>query len=331
MISQSSRKVSTVEATEPKTEDDWVDSLLVPQQSEEPEETAEETEDAQTDEAPDAEADDETETEAETDDAEIDGEEVDQQDEDDPEDDRSEEPQVFSVKVDGEDRQVTLEELQRGYAGQSYIQKGMQDVSAKRKEAETVFQQLQQDREKLSHLIAQIEDGGIASEPQPPVYDPNDPVGYIEAKAAYDQAKQQYEQQRVQLDAARSEQTEAQQRAMQAYVAEQKQLLAQAIPDLADPEKGDRTRAALVKAGEQYGYTTEELQGIMDHRALKVLDDARKYRELKNVKATRKTEKTGPKVKPQAKGDPVKVNREKQWERARKGDEAAALSLILKE
>jgi hypothetical protein len=36
----------------------------------------------------------------------------------------------------------------------------------------------------------------------------------------------------------------------------------------------------FVNAAAHYGYTKQELQGVMDHRALRVLDDAAKYRAL---------------------------------------------------
>ena len=40
-----------------------------------------------------------------------------------------EEPQTFAVKVDGREMRVTLDELTRGYSGQAFIQKGMQEVA----------------------------------------------------------------------------------------------------------------------------------------------------------------------------------------------------------
>ena len=37
-------------------------------------------------------------------------------------DDADEEPETFTVRVDGEEQSVTLEQLKQGYSGQSYIQ-----------------------------------------------------------------------------------------------------------------------------------------------------------------------------------------------------------------
>jgi len=44
-----------------------------------------------------------------------------------------EEPTMFTVKVDGEEREVDLEELTRGYSGQKYIQKGMAENAETKK------------------------------------------------------------------------------------------------------------------------------------------------------------------------------------------------------
>ena len=94
-----------------------------------------------TDETVEAILDTETETEEEV--AEdVDVDDVSGTDEEipDTEDIEEEEPTVqqelYQVKIDGEDREVTLDELKRGYSGQKYIQKGMSDVASQKKQFE---------------------------------------------------------------------------------------------------------------------------------------------------------------------------------------------------
>ena len=91
-----------------------------------------------TDEQVEAILDTETETEEEvTEDQDVVEASDDDEETTEVEDIEEEEPTVqqelYQVKIDGEDREVTLDELKRGYSGQKYIQKGMSDVAAQKK------------------------------------------------------------------------------------------------------------------------------------------------------------------------------------------------------
>jgi len=305
-----------VETTDGMSLEDAASLLTGATESEETETEHEEPEEDQTEEAPDAELDDAEEVEEETDDAD-DGDTVEDQDDEDQEDAGLEE--FVTVKVDGQEKQVTLEDLKRSYSGQGYIQKGMQEAATQKREAEQVFQQLQQEREQFSQFMQNLQTEGLVQEPKLP--DPQlletDPIGFMQKKAAYDSARQQYDQQQQELQRAQSQQTEAQRQALQAYTREQTKLLHDAIPDLADPEKGTAAGRELVEAGGAYGFTAEEITKTLDHRALVVLNDAMKYRKLRKSTAAQKAEKSRPALKPKArqKQDPAKVQREKQMQR----------------
>jgi len=60
-----------------------------------------------------------------------------------------EEPTYFTVKVDGEERQVDLDELTRGYSGQKYIQKGMAENAETKKQLDQQAQQFAQQGQML--------------------------------------------------------------------------------------------------------------------------------------------------------------------------------------
>ncbi|MEK9897028.1 MAG: hypothetical protein VW518_11500, partial [Burkholderiaceae bacterium] len=50
----------------------------------------------------------------------------------------------FKVKIDGEESEVTDEELKRGYSGQKYIQQKMREVAEARKQVDAQMAQAQQ-------------------------------------------------------------------------------------------------------------------------------------------------------------------------------------------
>ena len=245
---------------------------------------------------------------AEYDDSEEDEVEVEAKDDDDETDDEadSEEPVYFSVKVDGKEEQVTLEDLKRGYSGQKYVQKGMQEVAANRKQTEEVYSALLAERQQLVEMYQQMQQGQFLSKPNPPSDDllSDDPIGYIEQKARYDKAMEQYNHQQVKMSQIMQQSEQARERAVQAYLQQEMQSLANVIPDFGDAQKATKLKGKLLDGGQNfYGYTEEEIGSIMDHRAIRVLNDAIKYREIVagKSKAEQKAKGAKPVIRPGAK------------------------------
>ena len=104
----------------------------------------EESEEPSEDEAPDEPEEDESDEETE-----------DSEDDEDTED-AAQEGQSFTVKVDGQEVAVTLDELKQGYSGQKYVQKGMQEAAAQRKQAEEVYNALLHERQNIAQMYQQI-------------------------------------------------------------------------------------------------------------------------------------------------------------------------------
>ena len=219
-----------------------------------------------------------------------------------------EEPNVefYSVKVDGQEAQVTLDDLKQGYSGQKYVQQGMQDVANKRKEAEDVYTALNNERQQLAEIYQQLQNGGVAQPPTKPTKETfeADPIGYMQENLAYEEKKAEYDKQMAQLENVSQQNSEAQQHARQAFVQEQMQILQKDIPEFADEKKGQQLKDKLVSIGmKHYGYSNNEIEQITDHRAIKVLNDARKYQNIiaGKTKAEVKTKGAKSVVKPGAK------------------------------
>lgn len=253
-------------------------SLLQPEEDTTQTETADEA--AQAD--ADTQADDAVD-EADASAGEDDGDAV-ETDETADEGDGEEEPQRIRVKVDGEERDVTLDDLKRSYAGQAYIQKRMQEVAAVRKEAEAVYTALNQERAQLAQALATYQQQLSATgTPQPPSKEllKTDPIRYLEEEAAYREQMEQRQALSQQQAILMQQQSEQQARAYRAYLAEQAQLLTQRIPEFADAKKAGDLKRALIEAGSQhYGFSPDELQAVSDARHVAVLHDAMRYRQL---------------------------------------------------
>jgi hypothetical protein len=211
-------------------------------------------------------------------------EEVEEDNDDIEEDDGSEEPAeaLFTVKVDGKPKQVTLKELQRGYSGQAFINQNLESLAAAKKQMQEEYAQIQQERQFLTDFRQRAEQGQALTAPKPPSRElfQKDPIGYMEAKLAHDEAMDQYQQQQQQFQVLTERQRADQDRQHQAYLQSQMQVLQERVPEFADPKAATVYRDKMMAAGmNEYGFTAEELTSQADARYLAVLSDAMKYRE----------------------------------------------------
>jgi hypothetical protein len=285
-----------VETTELNGGDlDAVTASLIMEAPEQPEDDREETQE----ELQLSDEDDET-SEAEDPDDLDDADELEEDEAEEAEDAGHEE--LFTVKVDGQEVKVPLEDLKRSYSGQAYIQKGMQEAASAKKEAEGVYLALLEERQKTSELLMQLQSGQLIAAPTPPnreLFD-KDPIGYMEAKVQYDEDVQAWSNQQYAIQQAAQAQEAQMQAALQVHLRDQMKELADAVPDFADAEKASKLRDQLMSYGAKEGYTAEELGQVVDHRAIKVLRKAMLYDQIvaKRGEADKKVEGAKPFVKP---------------------------------
>jgi len=245
------------------------------------------------------------------------------------------EPSTFSIKVDGEDVSVTLDDLKRDYSGQQYIQKGMKQAAEARKQAEVAYNGLNQQREQLQQLMQQVQQQGVMVQPTPPTKEllADDPLGYIEADANYREDMGRFQHQQQQLAQQHQAMQQAQGQANKAHLQEQMNELTRAIPDFGDATKAPKMKERLVKQGLSEGYSTEEIGGIVDHRAMKVLHKAMMYDQMMAGTSTveAKLKKARPLMKAGAKKQPDSnaKKQSKQMSRLKKSGSVADAAALL--
>lgn len=230
-----------------------------------------ETDETQDEQSSDADDEEEFQTGSETDDGESDEQDETGQDD--------EQPALYTVKVAGEEVQVTLEEALKGYSReQDYVRKTMahaDQVKAAAKETAAVRAAYQS---KLD-TVAQLIEAGQPKVDQS-LRDTN-PAEWSAQMLQHRQWSEQkaalaIEQDRVAREAAAEEAAEQ----AETLKAESAKLLA-VIPEWNDPKVAEAEHAKLRTTGEShYGFTSDELNGLIDHRMVRVLRDATLYREL---------------------------------------------------
>lgn len=280
------------DTTEQTDMDSMVDRYMAA--SEAPETTEDEsevddTEEELTEDADTGATEEEPEPEAETDEDEA-GESEEDPDEDEAEAAKADQPNLIPVLVDGKEQKVTLDELKRGYSGQAKIQQDLQSNAGVRKQLEQAAQALMDQQESFLKLHQRQQQGGFKPTPTPP--DPamieQDAVKYLRLQAKYqtDVKEYQAEQQHIeQMDRQRSAYAQAKH---SETINSQVAKLRERIPELADEKTAPDFARKLFAAGSEYGYSSDELSGIEDARALEVLSDAAKWRALKAKQVTSK-------------------------------------------
>jgi len=252
-------------------------------------------------------------TEEEYDDGEV-GEVVEEQ-----EDSETESPR-YTVKVDGKEFEVTLDELRNGYQRQSDYTRKSQSLAEQRKAYESNLQAVQQEREQYSQVLANMAQYQNLELQKYNEIDwvslkENDPMEYMEKRLEYQDAREkqaqiQAEQQRM-YDQNRREFQEVVTRKVQ----EEAKALSKVLPEYADPNsnlKNDLRNYAL-----GLGFSQQDIDAITDHRVVLVLhkammnDRASKTSE-KKLKVVPKVVKSGT---PESKAQ--RSNRERQAKRER--------------
>lgn len=256
---------------------------------------------AQPSESDDIEAEAETdEVEADEDDVEYEDDEDDALDEDDQEDDQ-EQPETFSVKIDGEVVEVTLEEALAGYQRQGAFTKRMQELAEQRKAVESETQQTRQLRDQYAQGLDLLNNHLQSMTAQEPdwdrLYNELDAKEYARAIQLHNERKQNIESVNAERSMIAKQQQAESQAAFQQHLVSEKERMLDAIPAWRDETTMASERAAVVEYAKSLGYTPEEIQVASDHRAVKALYDSWRLSKLnKQTDAAKKKVRKAPKM-----------------------------------
>lgn len=278
---------------------DAVAASLVAKPEEQPEDDTTEKQQADADGQADDAADDVD------DQPEAEGDDVAEEDETAGEDE-DQKAQTFKVKVDGQERDVTLDDLKRAYAGQGYIQKRMEEVANVRKASEAEFVALNQERAQLAQALAAVQQRIAADMPKPPSREllQTDPIRYLEEEVAYRDAMERQAQLGQHVEMLTAQQRQAQAIEHQRLLQHQAEVLKQRIPEFSDAKKAGELKKVIFEAGQQhYGLDPSEIGSVADARYIHILHDAVRYRQMMANKdrVQEKVAQARPMVRPGAK------------------------------
>jgi hypothetical protein len=205
------------------------------------------------------------------------------------EDDSQEEEPSYVIKAAGEEKEVPLSELIKGYQlGADYTKKTT-EVAEQRKlvEAERgAIEEAKYARDSYAQRLQAIDNFLTSQMPQEDLHSlkENDPIGYAVKVAELSEKKEQLQAIRAEQARIAQEQQSENARAMSDRVAQEASKLAQVLPEFSDPAKGDNVRKEIRNYGKTLGFTDEELSQVYDSRHVLTLHKAMMYDKLQKSK-----------------------------------------------
>jgi hypothetical protein len=247
--------------------------------------------------------------------------------------------EVYTVKVDGKEVEVTLDELQKGYSRTQDYTRKTQQIAETRKAVEAEAGAIRAEREQYAQLLGALKQQ-LESTEAPVDMDRlynEDPIEWVRQSEVMRQKQDKLAA--IQSEQQRLSQLTAQQRAqeMQAHLATQQEALIQAVPEWKDSKKAQAEKALLVEFGKKIGFSDDELKNVYDHRAVIALRKAALYDQMMSKRGQIKpVVNNGPRpAKPSAAGrvsTTTESTRAKQRlaKSGRVNDAASAIELLLK-
>ena len=215
----------------------------------------------------------------------------DTEDEDEDSDDEVEveERKTFRVKANGEEKDVTLNELVEGYQKGSDYTKKSQELATQRKaveaEAHAVNEAMQM-REQYAQRLGQVQqlleqdanDGTNLEELRE-----NDPIQYaikVAEKTENNKKLQLLQQEQNRLAGAQKNQVAQHQAKM---IAHESEMLTEKVKEFSDPKKAEQIKNDIRSFGKSIGFTEDELAQVYDHRHVIVMQKAMAYDKLQKA------------------------------------------------
>ena len=292
----------------------------------EEEESTEETQDESLEEEPEEETEEESEEESEG------------------SDDEAEEDLLYAVKVDGEEHEVTLNELMKGYSRQSDYTKKTQEISEQRKQFqssaerhEVEMAQIRNERQQYVQTLQNIIEGSTQSLDKFVDVDwetlkATNPIEYVTKREEYREMQEKIQAIKHEQVAVQSKQNDDMKQLHAQTLHREHQLMADALPEWGDPKKQHEIGSHIRDYARVQGFSDEEIGSLVDHRSLIVLRKAMLYDEMNSSDVKSKKLKNKPRVVRSGKGvsrkDDSKRKRASKMNRLQKSghvDDAASI------
>ena len=222
----------------------------------------------------------------------------------------AEEDLKYTIKVDGKELEVGIDELKNGYQRQADYTRKSQALAEQRKGTEAIQserQQLEQERQMYANGLQMLQEQQSSKLQEFEGTDwtalkQEDPYQYMLQKDEYRDAQEKVQNVQQQQILIQQEQAEVVQKARSNFVKQEYNRLVDALPEWNDKE------STIKKDVQEYavsvGFRPEEINQLADHRSVLVIKKAMEYDKLTTkVAPKKKAVKKVPKVQKAGRGN----------------------------
>ena len=271
----------------------------------EPEEETPETEEAQPTEVEESQPEEEDESFEEE--AEEEEESVEEEEESE-EPDEEEGEVLYAVTVNGEEREVNLDELLSGYSRQSDYTRKTQELSSDRKEMESLkgrydseINQIQAERSQYMENLQQIIESSVGDLEAFTNIDwqglkDSDPIEYVTKREEFRESQEKIQKFQHEQQLVNQKQTRDAANARNEFLASENKKLIEALPAWGDADKKSKLASEIKDYALEKGFSKEEIGNLIDHRSVLVLLKALKYDKVNKSDVKAKKIKNKPRV-----------------------------------
>jgi len=200
---------------------------------------------------------------------------------------------VYTVKVDGEEIEVTLPELRAGYSRTASWTRKSQKLSAEQKAFEAELEAVRQERAQYGEGLDMLRQQLQAQIPDVPTTD--DPRAWVRYQRKMDELKQ-VEAEQARLHQKMSEDAD---RRREEWIEHENQKLRELVPEWQDVDVAENEKKSLAQYALGLGFTEDEVRNTSDHRMILLLKQAAAWAELEEERKKVKGKmKSSPVLKP---------------------------------
>lgn len=200
------------------------------------------------------------------------------------------EPQLYSVKVNGEDVEVTIDELQSSYSRQADYTRKTQELAQQRKAVQEQKSEVAKNEAIYKELLPKMEAAlseSLGTEPDWETLYSNDPIGYVRERDLWNEKQQKLQAVQAEQTRLQEEEQVKQQEQIQKYMQYGEKQILNHVPEWKDKTIQQEEKLAIRDhAINDLGFTAEEINQVYDYRLLLGLRNS--WMQNKTQKAVKK-------------------------------------------
>jgi len=190
---------------------------------------------------------------------------------------------LHKVKVNGQEFEVSLDELRNGYSRDSDYRRKTEELSNNRKDFQS-----ESEKQKLDYSNRLNELNNLVSTTQQQL---TDEASNVDLEQLYEddpseamKVEHKLRRKQEKLNLAMQKVQSEQKIQFDSYLQDQQNKLTNKMPEFSDPTKASSLKNNMRNFLSSHGFNNQEVGQIYDHRIIMLVNEAMKYRSLQNSK-----------------------------------------------